>query len=113
MFENVGLPAELVNYPKKPIGTDAPLGSQGLPELLYVWASYCPFCAAENWALALALSRFGTFSGLSTTHSSATDFAPDTPAISFYRATYTSKYLIFKSYDLATTNLLQVMRNAM
>jgi hypothetical protein len=102
VFEKVGLPSEISNLPVKLLGTHAPLASHGLPELLYLWASYCPFCAAENWALALALSRFGNFKGLSTTNSSLTDFAPDTQTINFYRATYTSPYLVFNSYDLAT-----------
>jgi thiol-disulfide isomerase/thioredoxin len=102
-FDKVGLPSEIVNYPSKPKGTHTPLVSHGQPELIYIWASYCPFCAAENWALWVALSRFGSFTGLSTTQSSVTDFAPGTRTISFYGATYTSKFLFFKSYDLATS----------
>ena len=50
----------------------------------------------------MALSKFGTFSGLRTTYSSATDFAPDTPTFSFHGSTYTSKYLVFQPYELAT-----------
>ena len=34
-------------------------------------------------------SRFGTFSGLQTTHSSSTDVYANTPTLSFYRSTYT------------------------
>ncbi len=36
-------------------------------------AEYCPFCAAQRWAMVNAFSRFGTFTGLTTTHSSSTD----------------------------------------
>ncbi|MFZ0665805.1 MAG: DUF929 family protein [Acidimicrobiales bacterium] len=96
----VGLPSEIENLPRA-IRNRAPLKSQGHPELLYVWASYCPFCAAENWGLVMALSKFGTFNGLSITNSSLSDFAPDTRTLSFYGATYSSPYLAFKSYDLA------------
>ena len=42
-----------------------------------------PFSAAENWALVMALSKFGTFNGLSSTQSSVTDFAPLTQTPSF------------------------------
>jgi len=101
VYDTVGGQAEISNIPKKPSQSRPPLTAHGRPELLYMWASYCPFCAAENWALVMALSRFGTFTGLRTTHSSVTDFAPDTQTLSFYGATYSSKYFVFKSLDLA------------
>jgi hypothetical protein len=101
VYSEVNLPAEIVNYPKKVSGHE-PLTAHGLPELLYIWASYCPFCAAENWALVMALSKFGTFSGLKATNSSVSDFAPDTQTLGFYGASYSSHLLRFESYDLAT-----------
>lgn len=76
-----------------------PLTSGGKPEVLYIGAEYCPFCAAERWAMIVALSRFGTFSGLSTTHSSSTDTDPNTPTFTFYGSTYTSKYLNFTAVE--------------
>ena len=45
------------------------LTSGGKPEVLYIGAQYCPYCAAERWALVAALSKFGTFHGLSGIHS--------------------------------------------
>ncbi len=65
-------------------------------------AEYCPFCAAERWSMIMALSKFGTFTGLKTTFSSTSDFAPDTATFTFSSATYTSKYLAFKPFELAT-----------
>ena len=38
--------------------TGTPLTSDGKPELLYLGAEYCPFCAAQRWAMVNALSRF-------------------------------------------------------
>jgi thiol-disulfide isomerase/thioredoxin len=67
----------------------------GKPELLYIGGQYCPYCAAERWAIAAALSRFGTLSGLQFIHSSPTDSYPDTPTLSFAHARYASKYLAF------------------
>src|SRR5580693_4915033 len=58
----------------------------GKPEILYMGAEYCPYCAAERWALAAALSRFGALSGLSLIHSSPTDIYADTPTLSFAKA---------------------------
>ena len=95
VFDQVGLPAEITNIPKKVTG-HAPLTDPGLPEMLYEGAEYCPFCAAERWAMVMALSKFGTFSGLQLTNSSVSDFAPDTATFSFHGSTYTSQYLAFK-----------------
>jgi thiol-disulfide isomerase/thioredoxin len=79
--------------------TGSTLTSGGKPEVLYIGAEYCPFCAAERWAMIVALSRFGTFKGLSTIHSSSTDTAPNTPSFTFYGSTYTSKYVSFVSVE--------------
>jgi hypothetical protein len=76
--------------------------ANGKPEILFIGAEYCPFCAAERWSVVEALSRFGTFSGLSATHSSTTDVYPDTQTFSFYGATYTSTSLNFTSVELET-----------
>ena len=69
------------------------LTANGRPEILYVGGEFCPFCAAERWALAAALSRFGTLSGLHFIHSSPTD--GDIPTLSFYKSGYSSEYLSF------------------
>jgi Domain of unknown function (DUF929) len=71
----------------------------GKPEVLFIGGQYCPYCAAERWAIAAALSRFGTFSGLQFIHSSPTDAYPDTPTLSFANAHYTSKYVAFVSVE--------------
>lgn len=71
------------------------LMKNGKPELLYMGGRYCPFCGAERWAIATAVSRFGQLSGLHFIHSSPTDYAPSTPTLDFARARYSSKYLSF------------------
>jgi hypothetical protein len=75
------------------------LTSNGKPELLFLGGEYCPYCAAERWAMVNALSRFGTFTGLTTTHSSTSDVYPDTPTFTFTKAKYTSSYLTFTSVE--------------
>ncbi|MBV9450437.1 MAG: DUF929 family protein [Streptosporangiaceae bacterium] len=79
--------------------TGSALTSGGKPEVLYVGAEFCPYCAAERWPMIVALSRFGTFSGLSTIHSSSTDSYPNTPTFTFYGSTYTSQYINFTSVE--------------
>jgi hypothetical protein len=90
--------------PRATAGHQPPLTSDGKPEVLYVGAEYCPFCAAERWALTVALSRFGTFSGLRFIHSSPTDYYPNTPALSFYGSSYTSRYLVFTPVEMYTVS---------
>jgi Domain of unknown function (DUF929) len=92
-----------------PMSINGPsLTSGGKPELLYIGAEYCPYCAAERWAMIVALSRFGTFSGLATTHSAARNGAgqaevyPNTPTWTFAHASYTSKYLTFTPVETYT-----------
>ena len=70
------------------------LTSGGKPELLYIGAEYCPYCAANRWSLVNALSRFGTFSNLHYMRSATTD--GDIATFTFHGgSTYTSKYLAF------------------
>jgi len=76
------------------------LKSGGKPEILYMGAEYCPYCAAERWAMVVALSRFGSFSHLSYTHSSTSDVYPSTPTLTFYKSSYTSKYVDFTPVEL-------------
>jgi thiol-disulfide isomerase/thioredoxin len=83
----------------KPIKGSALTGATGKPEVLYIGAEYCPYCAAERWALIVALGRFGTFSGLQTTTSSSTDIYPNTPTFTFRGATYTSAYIDFRAVE--------------
>jgi Domain of unknown function (DUF929) len=82
----------------------SPLTSGGKPEVLYIGAEYCPFCAAQRWAMIVSLSRFGTFSGLTTIHSSSTDVDPNTPTFTFYGSTYTSKYITFTPVETETVS---------
>ena len=76
------------------------LTQNGKPEVLFIGSEYCPFCAAQRWAMVNAFSRFGTFTGLTTTHSSSSDSDPNTPTFTFYGSTYTSKYISFTSVEL-------------
>jgi thiol-disulfide isomerase/thioredoxin len=86
----------------------SPLTANGKPEMLYMGAEYCPYCAAERWAMIVALSRFGTFSGLATVHSAAANGAgqaepyPNTPTWTFVHASYSSPYLTFTPVEMNT-----------
>jgi hypothetical protein len=86
----------------------APLTSGGRPTLLTFALAWCPHCAADSWALAIALSRFGKLSGLGTIDSGTlygTKFHgnpgfPHTQGLSFFSAGYSSVHLSFVSVVL-------------
>ena len=81
-----------------------PLTKDGKPLVLYVGAEYCPFCAAQRWAVVQALSRFGTFTGLTLTHSDPKDSFPNTPTFTFHGATYTSSVVAFEGVETQTVD---------
>jgi hypothetical protein len=86
----------------------APLMSGGKPALLASELAWCPHCAADSWALAVALSRFGSLSGLRLIDSGtlygtkyhAHPSFPHTNGISFFGARYRSPYLSFVDVTL-------------
>lgn len=78
-----------------------PLTLGGKPAIVFVSEESCPFCAAERWSLAVALSHFGTWSHLGSTTSSATDVYPGTATLSFRTAVYRSTELTLQTTELA------------
>ena len=89
-----GLPIQAV--------TGAGLTSNGKPEMLYIGAEYCPYCAAMRWSMAVALSRFGTLSPLHGIYSSSSDVDPHTATLTFYKSSYSSNYLVFTPVENET-----------
>ncbi|MGH2881340.1 MAG: DUF929 family protein, partial [Solirubrobacteraceae bacterium] len=88
--------------------------SDGKPEVVVVALAWCPHCAANSWGLAVALSRFGTLTGLGEVNT-GTYFCkvaedpcnlnplfcfPFTDGLSFLHAVYKSPYISFASVVL-------------
>jgi thiol-disulfide isomerase/thioredoxin len=96
----------VLKYSQTPITkiTGAALTENGKPEMLYIGAEFCPYCAAMRWSMAVALSKFGTMSPLSGIHSSSTDTDPSTPTLTFYKSSYSSKYLTFTPVENEDVN---------
>ena len=107
-FNSVGDGNGAVSDTPQTIKGGTALTSGGKPEMLYMGAEYCPYCAAERWSMIVALNRFGTFSGLATVHSGIKNGAgeaepyPSTPTWTFVNAKYTSKYLTFTPVEMQT-----------
>jgi hypothetical protein len=114
VFDTVGISSPVADIVSPQVLTGQPeltvtQGAKKLPEIFYLGAEYCPYCAAQRWSTIVALSRFGKWSGLGDTSSGTLDRYPGTPTFTFRKATYSSKYLVFRSveeytnqYDAAT-----------
>lgn len=77
------------------------------PAVAFVGAEFCPYCAAERWALVMALGQFGHFGQLNQTTSGATDTDPDTATFSFYPSpSYTSQYVDFSTTENTTNRIV-------
>jgi hypothetical protein len=84
-------------------GSGPPVTAAGKPEMLYIGAEYCPYCAGMRWPMAIALSRFGKLATpLQGIHSSPTDTDPNTATLTFYKTGYTSNYLNFTPVENMT-----------
>jgi hypothetical protein len=94
---NPGQAVTLLEKVKKP---GPLLAIDGKPAVVFVSEESCPFCAAERWALTVALSQFGTWSQLGITKSSATDIYPNTATLSFRAARYRSADLTVNTTEL-------------
>ncbi len=95
----VGLPStSTVAVPTVKKGQPA-LTINGKPGAVFIGGEFCPYCAAERWAMVMAFSKFGTFTNLKETTSSPWDSYPATPTFTFYGATYSSSYLTFDTSE--------------
>jgi hypothetical protein len=101
VFDTVGVTAPDTTLVAPTVLSGQPsLREAGKPEVLYVGAEYCPFCAAERWPLIVALSRFGHFASLKNMQSAPLSVFPDIQTFSFVGSTYSSPYLSFTGVEL-------------
>lgn len=97
--------------PKKVLGkfmhiSDRPLQrASGKALVFFMGAGFCPFCAAERWAIVHALSHFGTWEGLAEDRSAGHDEKYlNVPTYNFARAKYASQYVEFVGRETADRN---------
>lgn len=97
--------------PKKVLGkfmhvTDEPLKRpSGKPLVFFMGAGFCPFCAAERWAIVEALKNFGTWEDLVEEKSAGHDEKYlNVPTMSFARARYSSEFIEFVGRETADRN---------
>lgn len=91
----------MVAPPQQVLPPGPPIVVGGKPGVVFVSEGSCPFCAAERWAVVVALSHFGAWAGLGATTSAADDVYPGTATFSFRQAVFTSHVLGFSSTELA------------
>jgi len=85
-------------------GNTTVLMANGKPKIVYIGAEYCPYCGGERWAMIMALSKFGTFTGIKQITSSASDNPSAIPTFSFLGASYRSRYLVFDPTETQDVN---------
>lgn len=74
----------------------------GKPVVLFVGAQFCPHCAAERWALVLALGRFGRWSGLGKMRSTQGEMGfPGLATYDLLHATYRSTAVAVQMREIA------------
>ncbi|HYT34344.1 MAG TPA: DUF929 family protein [Ktedonobacteraceae bacterium] len=88
-----------------PPNTPLPTGPTGKPQFLYIGAEYCPFCAAQRWAMIVALSRFGKFTQppqahMATENNGGTNY----PTFTFLKSSYSSQYIDFVAVETQDNN---------
>lgn len=100
VFDTVGATAPTTPLVVPSVVNGPPLVEAGKPEVLYVGAEFCSFCAAERWALVVALSRFGRFTALANMQSAPESAFASIQSFSFVGASYASPYLAFTGIEL-------------
>jgi hypothetical protein len=96
--------------PKRTVGkfihvTNEPLKrSSGKSLVYFMGAEFCPFCAAERWAIVEALKKFGTWKYLKEGISSSNEKYPRISTWSFAKTKFISRYIEFIGKETADRN---------
>jgi hypothetical protein len=96
VYDSVGTGISGAIHPPATQKGEKALEYTGKPGVFGLFGEYCPYCAAERWAIITSFSRFGTFTGLKTMQSSPADVDPKTQTFTFRTAKYTSPYFTAK-----------------
>lgn len=86
--------------------TDQPFKrSSGKSLVYFMGAGFCPFCAAERWAIVMALERFGKWEGIVEDKSAGQDEKYlNVPTFNLARARYSSEHIEFAGKETADRN---------
>ncbi len=96
----IGIGSAASNFPAAVNGATPLVGDK--PAIVYIGTDYCPYCAITRWSVMLALMRFGNFTLLHYTTSSASDIYPNSATFSFYNSSYSSALLSFVAAETQT-----------
>ncbi len=105
VFDSVGVTSSRPLVVPTVLSHQPPLESAGKPEVLFVGADYCPFCAAERWPLIVALARFGHFTTLHNMQSAMLSVFPGIQSFSFVGTRYSSRYVTFSGVELYSDSI--------
>jgi thiol-disulfide isomerase/thioredoxin len=79
--------------------------------VFFMGAEFCPYCAAERWAIVRSLQKFGQWDGLKQTISAARD-QPflNLPTYDFTNATYNSPHIEFVAREIKDREFKQLQK---
>ena len=79
--------------------------------VFFMGAEFCPYCAAERWAIVRSLQKFGQWDGLKQTISAARD-QPflNLPTYDFTSATYNSPHIEFVAREIKDREFKQLQK---
>ncbi len=92
VYNAIGVKSTVTVTAPKALSGQKALVVDGKPGVFYMGAEYCPYCAAERWAMVTSFSRFGSVTGLKTMESSSSDVYPSTQTFTFADAHFKSAY---------------------
>jgi hypothetical protein len=100
VYDKVGIESSLAEI-NQPIilKNQATLVLAGKPGIFAFLGEFCPYCAAERWAIVTSLSRFGKFTNIGDMQSSSTDVFANTQTFTFTKATFQSPYVTFQPVE--------------
>ena len=93
-------PAEMIRLPASAMLATV----DGKPQVVFVGAEYCPYCAAERWSMVMWLSRFGTFKNLPRSSPHPPTSIPTLTRSPSTSRSYTSQYIDFSSNEVEDRN---------
>ena len=102
-FNKVGtpLPANIGDFYKI---SSTPSLMGGKVSVLLVASEACPYCAAESWAIYMAMASYGTWSGVQYIESNSSDIFPNTPGLTFLNYAYESSSVVFNGFEVSNRN---------
>lgn len=108
VFNKVGVRSSVVEVTTPTVISGQPalnwaIKGKARPTIFFYGSEYISFSGAEMWPIIVALSRFGSLTGLGDVASASSEVYPGTQSFTFLRTKFTSSYVNFFSVERWST----------